>query len=160
MKHLTQSTLLTLALSGLLAEQCVLAEPTDVVTAAKPRPTSVELKKCDRGEDKEQRLETLKANLKLNANQEVAWTEWVTKIEGDRKGWEERRKNEESWAGLPAPERMEKMLSFSKEHIARQEARLAATKTFYALLSPEQRVIFDKDFNFEHHGRLGKHQKK
>jgi hypothetical protein len=33
---------------------------------------------------------------------------------------------------------MEKMLAFSKEHIARQEARLAATKTFYATLSPEQ----------------------
>jgi Spy/CpxP family protein refolding chaperone len=55
---------------------------------------------------------------------------------------------------------MEKMLAFSKEHIARQEARLAATKTFYATLSPEQRQAFDKGFNFEHHGRFGKHWKK
>jgi hypothetical protein len=55
---------------------------------------------------------------------------------------------------------MEKMLSFSKEHITKQETRLAATRTFYALLTPEQRLIFDKDYNFEHHGRFGKHLKK
>lgn len=156
MNPLIRTAQLTLALSGLLAGQSVLAESTDAESAAKLTPASEELKKCERWEGKQQRLETLKTDLKLNANQEAAWTEWAGKIDGDRKGWEERRKNELSWGSLPAPERMEKMLDFSKEHIARQEARLAATKTFYALLSPEQRLVFDKGFNFEHHGRLGK----
>lgn len=152
--------LLTLVISGLLASQNVLAEPADVTATAKPKTISEETKKCDRWEGHEKRLETLKSDLKLNANQETAWTKWADKLKEDRNGWEERRKNAESWASLPAPERMEKMLTFSKEHIAKEEARLAATKTFYATLSPEQRLTFDKGFNFAHHGRFGKHWKK
>ena len=160
MKHTTRIALLTLVISGLLAGRNTLAEPADATVLGKPKPASEEPKKCDRWEGKEKCLETLKSDLKLNANQEAAWTEWVGKIKEDRKGWEEKRKNEESWASLPALDRMEKMLAFSKEHIATQEARLAATKIFYATLSPEQRQTFDKDFNFEHHGRFGMHWKK
>ena len=161
MKHTTRITLLTFALSGLLAGRNVLAEPTEAPTApGKQDPASGEPKKCDRWEEKEKRLEALKSDLKLTANQEAAWSEWVGKIKGDRKGWEGKRKNFESWANLPAPDRMEKMLAFSKEHVARQEARLAATKTFYATLSPEQRQTFDKGFNFGHHGGFGMRWKK
>jgi len=160
MKHTTRIAIVTLAISSLLTGRNVLAEPANDTTLGKPKPASEQPKKCDRWEGEENRLETLKSNLKLNANQEAAWTEWVGKIKGDYAGWEEKRKNEESWASLPAPDRMEKMLAFSKEHIARQEVRLAATKTFYAILSPEQRQTFDKGFNFEHHGRIGKGGKK
>ena len=160
MKHITRSALLTLAISGLLLGQNVLAEPADATALVKAKPAGEELKKCDRWEEKEKRLETLKTDLKLNASQETAWTEWVSKIKGDHKSWEEKRKNVESWASLPAIDRMEKMLAFSKEHIARQEVRLTATKTFYATLSPEQRQVFDKEFKFEDHDRFGKHWKK
>jgi len=160
MKHITRSALLTLAISGLLLGQNVLAEPADATALVKAKPASEEPKKCDRWEEKEKRLETLKTDLKLNASQETAWTEWVSKIKGDHKSWEEKRKDVESWASLPAIDRMEKMLTFSKEHIARQEVRLTATKTFYATLSPEQRQIFDKEFKFEDHDRFGKHWKK
>jgi len=160
MKHITRSTLLTLAISGLLLGQNVLAEPADATALVKAKPASEEPKKCDRWEEKEKRLETLKTDLKLNASQETAWTEWVSKIKGDHKSWEEKRKDVESWASLPAIDRMEKMLAFSKEHIARQEVRLAATKTFYATLSPEQRQVFDKEFKFEAHDRFGKNWKK
>ena len=159
MKYITRIAVLTLAVSGLLAGRNVLAEPADATADAKPKSISAEPKKCDRWEGKEKRLETLKADLKLSVNQESAWTEWVSKIKGDHKAWKENREHAESWANLPAPERMEKMLAFSKEHIAKQEARLAATKTFYATLSPEQRLILDKGFKFEHHGRFGKHSK-
>ena len=82
------------------------------------------------------------------------------KIKENRKIWEEKIKNVESWADLPVPVRMEKMLAFSKEHIAREEENLEATKIFYATLSLEQRKIFDKEFNFEHHYRIDKHWKK
>ena len=159
MKHTTRIALLTLALSALLAGRNASAEQTDAAANVNPKPVSAEPKKCDRWEGKEKRLETLKADLKLNPNQEAAWNEWVSKIKGDRKDWKDNRGHAESWANLPAPERMEKMLAFSKEHIAKQEERLAATKAFYAALSPEQRLIFDKGFQFEHHGRFGKHSK-
>jgi periplasmic protein CpxP/Spy len=160
MKHKTIIAIFTLAISSLLAGRSVFAEPADAAALGKPKSSSEQPKKCDRWEGKEQNLETLKSDLKLNANQEAAWTEWAGKIKGDYEGWEEKRKKVESWANLPALERMEKMLAFSKEHIARQEARLAATKTFYATLNPEQRQTFDKGFNFEDHGRFGKHWKK
>jgi len=160
MIHTTRIAIVTLAVSTLLIGNNAFAEPVDDSILSKPKLASEQPKKCDRWEGEEKRLETLKSDLKLNANQEAAWTEWVGKIKGDHAGWEERRKNEESWANLPAPDRMEKMLAFSKEHIAKQEMHLAATKTFYATLSPEQRKTFDKDFNFEHHGRHDKGGKK
>jgi protein CpxP len=157
MKHTSKIANLTLSVPFLLASLQVLAEPADDASApGKQEPAGGGPKKCDRWEEKEKRLETLKSDLKLTASQEAGWTEWAEKMKGDGKGWEEKRKNEESWAGLPAPDRMEKMLAFSKAHIARQEARLAATKAFYATLSPEQRTAFDKDFSLGHHGGFGK----
>jgi hypothetical protein len=156
MKHSAKIILLTLAIPGLLSSWNALAQ----AAVGKAAPAGEEMKNCDHWEGKAKRLETLKADLKLNPSQEAAWTEWAGKMEADHKGWEEKRKNAESWAALPAPERMEKMLNFSKEHIAKQEERLAATKTFYDTLSPEQRTTFDKEFNFEHHGRPGRHGKK
>lgn len=160
MKNTIKIFILTLAVSSLLTGRIVLAEPADTSTLVKPKPASTKLKKCDRWEEKEKHLEALKTDLKLTATQEAAWTEWAGKIKVDPKTWEERRTNAESWADLPVPERMEKMLAFSKEHIAKQEERLDATKTFYATLSPEQRKTFDKEFNFEHRNRIGKHWKK
>jgi protein CpxP len=157
MKHITAITVLALVISGLLASPAVLAESTDAAVNAKQNPVNVAPNNYDRHERREQRLEKLKSALKLNANQEAAWTEWTTKFKGDRKSWEERRKNAESLANLPAPERMERKLAFSKEQIVKQESRLEATKTFYATLSPEQRLIFDKAFNFAHHNHFGKH---
>ncbi|MCK9394531.1 MAG: Spy/CpxP family protein refolding chaperone [Methylobacter sp.] len=160
MKNIIRIAILTLAVTGLVAVQNVLAEQPGAAAFGKPESAGEQPKKCNRWDGREKRLDTLKSELKLNPNQEPAWAEWVDKTKGDRKGWEEMSKNAESWSSLSAPERMERMLTFSKEHIARQEARLAATKTFYATLSPEQRQIFDKGFNFEHHGRHGKNWKK
>jgi hypothetical protein len=156
MKHTSKIAILMLSVPLLLAGRQVLAEPADASAVGKQGPASAEPKKCDRWEEKEKRLETLKSDLKLTASQEAAWTEFAGKIKGDRKGWEEKRKDLESLEGLPAPDRMEKMLAFSKGHVAKQEAVLAATKTFYATLSPEQRQIFDKGFSFGHRDGPGK----
>jgi len=160
MKHPIKITLFALALSSLWASAGAQAVPsTDAAPTAKQEPTG-EPKNCDRWDRKEQRLETLKADLKLNPSQQAAWTEWVGKVQGDRQGFEEKRKAFESWESLPAPERLEKQLAFSKEHVAKLEASLVATKAFYAQLSPEQRQIFDKGFNFGHRGGFGKHWKR
>jgi Spy/CpxP family protein refolding chaperone len=156
MKHTTKIVFLSLAISSLLLGQSAFAES---VVPAKQEAASETPKKCDKEEHKGKRLEALKTELKLNASQETAWNEWAAKIKGDHEGWEEKRKEMESWASLTVPERMEKKIAFSKEHIAKQEERLAATKTFYVVLTPEQRQIFDKGFMFEHHGG-GKHDKK
>ena len=130
-KHTTRIALLTFAISSLFVGRNVLAEPLDTAVLGKPKPVNEIPKKCERWEGEEKRLETLKSDLKLKPDQEAAWTEWSGKIKGDHAAWEEKHKNEMSWASLSVPERMEKMLAFSKGHIARQEVRLAATKTFY-----------------------------
>ena len=162
MKHTFRIAIFSLAISCLLPGRSLLAEPADSAPSGNPKPANEQPKKCDRREGHEKHLETLKSDLKLNANQEAAWTEWVAKMQENHQDWQDKRNNAESWASLPALERMEKMLAFSKEHIARQEARLAATKVFYATLSPEQRLTFDKEFKFDHHGygHAGKDMKK
>lgn len=78
--------------------------------------------------------------LKLSAAQEPAWktfTDAITPgtmpVHPDRAAMEK----------MTAPERMEKMLALSKERLAKMESRLAALKTFYAVLTPEQKRLVD-----------------
>ncbi|GGZ04071.1 Spy/CpxP family protein refolding chaperone [Pseudoduganella plicata] len=93
-----------------------------------------------RAEHIAQRQQKLHDALKLTAAQEPAWNTYIAAINpqtpvgrADRVGFKD----------LPAPERMEKMLELQKERLAKQESRLAALKTFYAVLTPEQQKTFD-----------------
>ncbi|MFD2270255.1 Spy/CpxP family protein refolding chaperone [Undibacterium arcticum] len=50
------------------------------------------------------------------------------------------------------------MLAMMKEGEARMSQRLAAMKTFYAVLSPEQKKVFNDNFRMmhgRHHGHRG-----
>ncbi|MGZ5054716.1 MAG: hypothetical protein ACXWAT_07215 [Methylobacter sp.] len=126
MNHLATTFLIILAISSLLTAETVLSDQADAAAAAQQQPASTEPTKCDRQDRQEKRakhLETLKADLKLNASQEAAWTEWVGKIKGDHKNWEEKHKQFETWATLPAPERMEKMLAFSTKNVSPNKKR-------------------------------------
>lgn len=98
--------------------------------------------------------------LKLTAAQEPAWTAFTAanapkKPSGD---WKAKR---EAFAKLSAPERMEQWIALSKERIAGQEARLASLKTFYAVLTPEQKKVFDDSVpGGKHGGHRGHHAPK
>jgi Spy/CpxP family protein refolding chaperone len=95
--------------------------------------------------------------LHLTPAQEPAWATYQAALKpgammgahGDRA----------SWAALSAPARMEKMIALSKQHTALMETRLAALNTFYALLTPAQKQVFDKNTlgGDEHH--RGEHMK-
>ena len=155
MKHHTKLALIAASTLAVAAGGFARAEQTP------PSPASEQEgyqggAECDRAEGMEKRLETLHKDLKLSPSQEAAWTEWSGKIKAGRPAWKERHKEFESWAKLPVPERIEKMLALSKEHVSKLEERLAATKAFYATLTPEQRQIFDKEFGFGRHGGPGK----
>lgn len=101
---------------------------------------------AERAQQKQEQLETLHQALKLNADQESAWNNWLTQWKG------ERMKGKQIWQDiaeldkLPPIEQMEKKLAFFRERLTRQEGRIAATKVFYGTLSPEQRKIFDAQF--------------
>lgn len=90
------------------------------------------------------RQDALHDQLKLNASQEAAWKTYVAKT---TPGAPPARPDRAEWAKLPTPERMDRMLALTKEHEKRMEERVAATKEFYAALTPEQQKTFDGAFS-------------
>ena len=95
----------------------------------------------------EKRQAELHDKLKLNANQEGAWNAYIAKIKSVEP---QKRPDRAEIEKLPAPERMDKMFNFMQENQKRMAERIAATKKFYAVLTPEQQKIFDAEFQ---HGK-------
>ena len=88
--------------------------------------------------------------LKLTAAQEPAWKTFTASMLPS--GTMPARMDHAAIAKMSAPERLEKSIAFSKQRTARQEARLAALKTFYAVLTPEQKQVFDDSVPGGRHG--------
>ena len=98
----------------------------------------------------EKRKNELHDKLKLNANQEPAWQAYISKV---TPLMPTNRQDPAEMQKLSAPERMEKMLGFMKEGENRLATATAATKEFYAVLTPEQQKIFNEEFPARGHGR-------
>lgn len=110
-----------------------------------------------RAERQAARAAKLRTDLKLTAQQEPAFAAFLAagkptgrpqgqglgKAAGDRA----------SFAALPAPQRMERMVERQKQRTARMEARQAALNNFYAVLTSEQKKVFDSQ---PMHGGFGK----
>jgi Spy/CpxP family protein refolding chaperone len=100
-------------------------------------------------------LADLKAKLKITASQEAAWASFseAMKPPADMMG---KRPDHAELEKLTTPERIDKMRALHKERMAAMEAamdkRADATKAFYAVLSPEQKKVFDAEF-----ARMGRH---
>ena len=91
----------------------------------------------------EKRKTDLHDKLKLNASQEAAWKNYLGKVGPMEPG---ARPDRAEMQKLSAPERMEKMLGFMKERENRMANVAAATKEFYAVLTPEQQKVFNDEF--------------
>jgi protein CpxP len=91
----------------------------------------------------------LHAKLKLSAAQEPAWKTFIAANTPAAMPTPPDRKEMEK---LTTPERMEKMMERSKQHQEKMQERLAALKTFYAVLTPEQQKVFD-----DSHAHMGDH---
>lgn len=95
--------------------------------------------------------------LKLNATQETAWKDYVAKMIPPARP---PRPDRAQFDQLPAPQRMEKTLAMMKEGEARMADRLAATKAFYEVLTPEQKQTFDQEFRHARgHGHGPHHER-
>ena len=92
----------------------------------------------------DKRQAQLHDKLKLNANQEGAWNAYVAKI---RPADLPKRTDRAELDKLPTPERIDKLLGYMKDGEKRLTDRAAATKEFYAVLTPEQQKIFDQEFS-------------
>lgn len=102
----------------------------------------------------EKRQAELHGKLKLNASQEQAWNAYIGKMKPAERP---QRPDRAEFDKLSAPERMEKMLGFMQQGEKRMAERVAATKEFYAVLTPEQRKVFDEAFR--HSGPGKRHQR-
>jgi Spy/CpxP family protein refolding chaperone len=93
-----------------------------------------------------------KTVLRITPNQESAWNTFATAM-APRPGAmamhspEERAKMRAEMEKLSTPERMDKLRALRTERQAKMNAemdrRMAAVKTFYGVLTPEQQKVFD-----------------
>ena len=94
--------------------------------------------------------------LQLTAAQEPAWTTYQAAVKPAGMGMHGDRAE---WAGLAAPARMEKMIAMARQHVGMMESRLAALNTFYAVLTPAQKKVFDDNTRGGHDGHDGPDRK-
>jgi protein CpxP len=91
--------------------------------------------------------------LKLTAQQESAWASYQSAIKPAAHSGP--RPDRKDIAKTPAPERLAKMIDFSKQRQARMEAQLTALTAFYGQLTPEQKAVFDDRTMGGKHGGWG-----
>lgn len=95
----------------------------------------------------EYRLDGLKAELGITAQQEPAWQAFVKSVkqrEESRSAWFAKQREAQVAGSLP--ERLAQRDEFFKQQQAERQASTAALKEFYAALSPEQKAIADQRF--------------
>jgi len=88
----------------------------------------------------ERRAERLRAALQLRPDQEPALKAFVGAM---KPGARADRGQRPAMAQMSTPQRLDAMRARAAERLARLDQRIAATKTFYAQLSPAQQKAFD-----------------
>ncbi|WP_295957213.1 Spy/CpxP family protein refolding chaperone [Rhodoferax sp.] len=129
----------SLVLAGLLASLGGMA----FAAATEPPPPPAGMAQHDPAKMQEHMLKrqaALKAQLKITAAQEGAWTSFTTSMQPPAKG---PRPDKADFEKLTTPERIDKMRAMRTERDAEMDKRADATKVFYAALSPEQQKVFD-----------------
>lgn len=98
----------------------------------------------------DKRQAELKAKLKITPAQEGAWTTFAAAMKppaGGMMGMRHDPKVKAELEKLTTPERIDKMRALRAERMATMNAEMdkrgAATKAFYAVLSSEQKAVFD-----------------
>ena len=106
-----------------------------------------------------QHIAKLHDELRITPAQENAWNAFVASMKPlDRHGEHggHQQGDRAAWAGLSAPQRAEKMLAMQKQRMAAMEQRVAALNSFYSVLSPDQKKVFDEKAARMQH-RFGRH---
>ena len=91
----------------------------------------------------------LKQKLQITAGQEAAWTSFTTAMKPAPRPQRDRA----AFAALSTPDRIDQMRTLRNQRIAEMDRRADATKAFYAVLSAEQKKVFDAEtLRRGHHG--------
>lgn len=89
-------------------------------------------------------------SLMLTPAQEPAWQKFIGATRPAQQPMQQ-RPDRKAFEAMSAPDRMSQFIGMEKKHIAMQESHLEALKTFYAVLTPQQRIVFDH-MKQPHHG--------
>jgi Spy/CpxP family protein refolding chaperone len=108
-----------------------------------------------------QRVAKLHDELKITPAQENAWNAFVASMKPAQRDGQQHG-DRAAMAGLSAPQLAEKMIERQKARTAAMEQRLAALNSFYSVLSPDQKKVFDDkaarmQSRFGRHGGHGEH---
>ena len=100
----------------------------------------------DPAEHAARHLERLKTDLKLQAGQESAWTAFAAQVAEQAKVARAERDEMDKLAGsATAPDRLAAHIAALKRRTAALEAGQPAMTALYAVLSTEQRAVFDRE---------------
>ena len=143
---LRTSLMLTLISSVLTLGVATAAEHVGKMSGEKHEMDCGEMMK-DPVERADKHLSELKARLKLTKDQEPAWQVFSDQVKDQAKSMEAMHdKKKEEMKDMPksAPDRMAMMASMMKDRAQSMSAMADNVKTFYATLTPEQQIAFDK----------------
>jgi hypothetical protein len=91
-----------------------------------------------------ERVAKLHDALKITPAQENAWNAFVASMKPAQRAGDRQHGDRSALAGLSAPERAQKMIERQKQRTVFMEQRLAALNSFYSVLSPDQKKVFDE----------------
>jgi Spy/CpxP family protein refolding chaperone len=97
-------------------------------------------------------MAALKAKLQLSAAQEGAWTTFASAMQPPARPAADRAQLRAEMEKLTTPERIDRMQAMKAQRDAEMTRRADATKTFYAVLTPEQKKTFDTETAHLMHG--------
>jgi protein CpxP len=103
-----------------------------------------------------QRVAKLHDELKITPAQESAWNAFVASMKPAQRAGANQHGDRAAMAGLSAPERAQKMIERQKQRTVFMEQRLTALNSFYSVLSPDQKKVFD-DKAARMQSRFGRH---
>ena len=164
MKLLSKHTLL----AGLLATAgfATMAQTPPTAPAAQAAPAHMDRHdpakwEARMAQRRAKHMAEFKAKLKITAAQEGAWTTFAASMQPPPHPMmgKDRAAMRADFARLTTPERIDKMRAMRSERAERMDKRADATKTFYAVLTPEQQKVFDATTlrMMEHRGHKGGH---
>lgn len=93
-----------------------------------------------RAEFAAKRAARLHDELMITPAQEGAWKSFTASMKPPARP---QRADRAAWEKLTAPQRMAKMIELQKQRTSFMEQRLGAVNSFYAVLTPEQKKVFD-----------------
>lgn len=114
------------------------AAPTAMEQRQRPAPDARSFERMQ--ERRARHLEALRSQLKLDASQQAAWSNFVAATQPPARG---PRLDRDEFATLTTPQRLDRMQARQAEHAAMFARRNDATRALYAALKPEQQKVFD-----------------